>query len=208
MNYLQFREKLHPLGCFNTQQVYMWFPHFERSNFSRWVKKGWLIHLRQDYYAFADYLQIPDFQQFVANRIYRPSYISLHSALSFYGVIPEMVVQTTNVSTLKTAQFQNDFGQFSYKKIKDSLFFGYAHKTIASDKTILIAHPEKALLDLLYLYPFYNTTSDYENLRLDENFMTHEFDLERLQMMLPQFQCKTLNKRVTQLLKIFDLCLI
>jgi hypothetical protein len=39
--------------------------------------------------------------------------VSLHSALAFHGIIPEAVTQITAVSTLKTADFQNVFGEFS-----------------------------------------------------------------------------------------------
>ena len=89
---------------------------------------------------------------YFANRMYRPSYVSLHTALAFYEMIPEAVVQTTNVTTLKTADFQNDLGEFSYKSVREDLMFGYDIKPIADGRTVQLATPEKALLDLLYLY--------------------------------------------------------
>ncbi|MCK7531456.1 MAG: hypothetical protein MZV63_10685 [Marinilabiliales bacterium] len=81
--------------------------------------------MRQGYYAFPDYREQKDFAWYFANRIYKPSYISLHTALSFYGIIPEAVIQITSVSTLKTAIFSNGFGEYSYKNVKDDLMFGY-----------------------------------------------------------------------------------
>ena len=204
MNYLEFRDKVLPMGCFNIRQVLLWFPNLDRSNIIRWVKKGYLIKLRNEYYAFAECKQTPDFQLLVANKIYNPSYVSLHSVLSFYGMIPEMVVQTTSVTTLKTVRFTNDFGEFSYNNVKESLFFGYESKLLDDRHSVLFATPEKALLDLLYLYPFYNTSEEIENLRLDDNFMHEEFNLERFKNYLASFNSKALEKRASILLKSFD----
>ena len=204
MGYLEFREKLLPLGCFNLQQARVWFPDLDRTNITRWVKNGHLIKLRQNYYAFAECRQMNDFEMIVANKIYQPSYISLHSALAFYGMIPEMVVQKTSVTTLKTTRFTNDFGEFSYNTIKSELFFGYEPKPLKDNRSILFATPEKALLDLLYLFPFYNTTEEIEELRLDEYFMKEELDRERLRSYLIDFHCKALENRIEILSKIFD----
>ena len=204
MNYLEFRDKVLPMGCFNIRQVLLWFPNFDRSNVIRWVKKGYLSKLRNEYYAFNECQHIPDFQLLVANKIYNPSYVSLHSALSFYGMIPEMVVQTTSVTTLKTERFTNDFGEFSYNNVKKELFFGYESKLLDDNHSVLFATPEKALLDLLYLYPFYNTSEEIENLRLDDSFMQEEFDLERFKNYLALFNSKALEKRASILLKTFN----
>lgn len=204
MNYLEFRDKILPLGCFNIRQVLLWFPNFDRSNIIRWVKKGYLTKLKNEYYAFTECKQIPDFQLLVANKIYNPSYVSLQSALSFYGMIPEMVVQTTSVTTLKTGRFTNDFGEFSYNNVKEELFFGYEPKLLKDNRSVLFATPEKALLDLLYLYPFYNNVEEMENLRLDEYFMKKNLDIERFNKYLALFNNKALQKRVSILLKTFD----
>jgi predicted transcriptional regulator of viral defense system len=97
MNYLEFKDKMFDLACFSNHQVYAWQPDFDRNNFSHWIKRGLLIRLRQGYYSFPEYLCKPDFSMYFANRIYRPSYVSLHTALAFYGIIPEAVVQITSV---------------------------------------------------------------------------------------------------------------
>ena len=63
MTYLQFREQWHRVGCFNIYQVLAVSPRFDRGNLGHWVKKGYLIRLRQDWYAFADLLQAPEFSR-------------------------------------------------------------------------------------------------------------------------------------------------
>ena len=205
MNYLEFRNRMFDLGCFNTHQVYTWKPEFDRNNFVRWAKKGLLIRLRQGYYTFPEYKGRPDYTLYFANRIYRPSYISLHTALAFYGLIPEAVVQVTSVTSLKTASFENEFAEYDYRTIQQELIFGYVQKPIADGKTLLLAQPEKALLDLLYLYPFYTTEQDMEELRLDENFLQEEFDFNRLEEYKARFKNKALEKRVRILLNTYGL---
>lgn len=205
ISYLQFRETMHQYGCFNVQQVKIAFPNFDRTNITRWVKQRLLLRLRQEWYAFPDLLKEPDFARFVAERIYRPSYISLHSALSFYGMIPESVVRITSVSTLKTVSFENEFGQYSYQSIKPSCFFGYEPRQTKSGRSFLLAHPEKALLDLLYLYPQYNTEDEIEELRLDEDYMTSELNLERMEEYQRRIGSKALNERVKLLRQYFEI---
>ena len=205
MNYLKFKNKMFDLGCFNIHQVYAWEPGFDRNNIIRWTKKGLLIRLRQGYYTFPEYKEKPDFALYFANRIYRPSYVSLHTALAFYGIIPEGVVQITSVTSLKTMSFSNEFGDYEYKSIKADLIFGFDLKPIADGRTLRIARPEKALLDLLYLYPFYNTVQELENLRLDEDFLRDDTDLKLLEEYTSNFKNKTLENRVRLMLITYSL---
>lgn len=203
MNYLEFKNKMFDLACFSSNQVYAWQPNFDRNNFSQWIKRGLLVRLRQGFYTFPEYISKPDFSLYFANRIYKPSYISLHTALAFYGIIPEAVVQITSVTTLKTANFNNSFGEFSYKSVNEELMFGYDLKPLTDGRTLQLAKPEKAILDLLYLYPFYNTTNELEELRLDHDFMQDEFNWELMQTYIIQFKNKTLEKRIKLLTSIY-----
>ncbi len=141
---------------------------------------------------------------YVSNRIYKPSYISLHTALAFYGMIPEAVVQITAVSSLKTEEFMNDFGTYTYKKMRENLIFGYELMKFG-DRTIQFATPEKALLDLLYLYPFYNTPAEMKELRLDEDYMQDELNRERLAQSAARFDSKALDRRVKLMIETYGL---
>ncbi len=205
MTFLEFKAKMFDLACLNIYQVYAWQPVFDRNNFTRWTKKGYLIRLRRGFFAFSEYKNKPDYALYFANRIYRPSYISLHTALSFYGMIPESVIQVTSVTTLKTASFINDFGEYSYKNVKENLLFGYELKPMADNRTIQFAAPEKALLDLLYLYPFYDREQELEELRLDEDYLHDDLNKDLLMDYCMRFQSKALERRVKLLLKTYDL---
>jgi predicted transcriptional regulator of viral defense system len=194
------------LICFNVNQVYAWQPDFEKNNLTRWTKQNLLVKLRNSWYSFPEYLKIPNSQYFISNKIYSPSYVSLHSALAFYGIIPEAIVQTTAVSSLKKTNFKNLFGYFSYQQILPELMFGYEQKLFLNKHSLIFATPEKAILDLLYLYPQYNNEQEIIELRFDEEFMQEELNIERLSEFTEKFQSKTVKNRVELLLKIYDLC--
>jgi len=205
MNFLEFRKRWLDLACFNIYQIYSWLPDFNRNNLVRWVKEGKLVRLRQGHFAFPEYKNRPDYFLYFANRIYNPSYISLHTALAFYGIIPEMVVQITSVTSLKTAAFNNGFGEYSYKSVKEDLMFGYELKPMIDHRIIRFATPEKALLDLLYLYPFYNDERELEELRLDEDYLQDDLNKDLLLDYCVKFRSKVLDCRVKLLLKIYGL---
>jgi predicted transcriptional regulator of viral defense system len=205
MNFQELRKDLFDYICFTTNQVNAWHPGFDKNNLGRWVKKGYLIKLRNGYYSFPEYLGKQGYSLFLANRIYKPSYISTHSALVFYGMIPESVVQITSVTSLKTAAFDNSFGQFSYRAVNPSCYFGYDIKPFDDGRSILMACPEKALLDLLYLNPFYSETSDFQDLRLDEEFVFNHLNTELLRDFAGRVRKAALERRVETLLKAYGL---
>lgn len=204
-SYIAFRNKFIEYGCFSIYHVMMWDPGFDANNYTRWCRQGLLARLRRGWFAFPELLKTPDFARYIAGRIYKPSYISLQTALSFYGIIPEAVTDITSVSTLKTAEFENGFGNYTYRSIKPELFFGFELKKMQDGRAVPFAKPEKALLDLLYLYPEYNTQSSMVELRLDEDYLTNDLDMDRLEEYALLFQSKALSARVDTLIKTYGL---
>lgn len=205
MIFESFRKEFIGQVCITTNQIYAWYPAFDKNNLGRWVKKGYLIKLKNNLYTFSELRSLNSIHLYLANRIYRPSYLSLHTALAFHGLIPESILQTTSVSTMKTTRFQNELGSFSYKKIKNELFFGYSHLEFTKDKTFMMALPEKALLDFFYLYSFYNTTKEIVGLRMDEEIISELIEINRLQKFLSQFKNKALEKRMKLFRKIYQI---
>ena len=205
MNWTTFRAKLFDFGCFSIHQVYAWQPGFDRNNFVRWTQKGYLVRLRQGVYAFSEYRGKANIAEYFAGRMYNPSYISLHTALSFYGLIPESVVQITSVTSMKTAAFRNSFGEYTYQSVRDDLMFGYGPRPLADGRTTPYASMEKALLDLLYLYPFYNTETELANLRLDGDVLHENLNRSQWTTYAARFQSKALDRRVQLLSKVYGL---
>ena len=196
MNFQEFKNKWFDLGCISSNQVFAWQPNFDKNNMSRWSKKGLLIKLRNGFYTFPEYKTKSGFTLYIANRIYRPSYVSLQTALAFYGIIPESVIQVTSVTSLKTAAFTNIFGEYSYKSVRHDLMFGYDVKPMAEGHSWFLAKPEKALIDFLYLYPFYNTATEIEELRLDKDFIHNNLNIKLLSESSQRYNCKALEKRL------------
>ena len=118
---------------------------------SRWRKAGKLLPLRRGMYALPElYRSKPISPTELANGMYAPSYLSLHWALGYYGMIPERVIEHTSVTSRTPKRFENAFGTFSYRHVKSAAFFGYQVLDLGSSRMFL-AEPEKALLDLWYL---------------------------------------------------------
>jgi len=91
----------------------------------------------------------PPPEEEIANRLYRPSYISFEYALAAYNILPEMPYSVISATTKPTRTFAVEKRTFSYLTIKRAAFAGYA-PTQRAGRTVLIADPEKALVDYLY----------------------------------------------------------
>jgi predicted transcriptional regulator of viral defense system len=150
-----------------------------RRQLSRWTKAGHLYQVRRGLYALA-----PPFQKvkphpfLVANRMMRGSYISLQSALGYYGLIPDIVPVTTSVTTGRPNQWQTPLGVYTFQHIKTDLFVGYRLVDLGSNQHAFVATPEKALLDLVHLQPGGDSAEYLQELRLQD---MERLDLEELQ---------------------------
>ena len=123
----------------------------------RFVQKKYITKIKRGWYCFfpnkIDELKL-------ANLLYQPSYISLESALNYYGLIPDIPQTVTSITPTTTKSLKNQFGQFSYVKIKSSLFWGFKKVT---DENLSLAKKEKALLDYFYI----RKIKTIKDLRLD-----------------------------------------
>ena len=150
MQFLELKQKLNNFIVFNLNDIRKIDDNFDRRRLNEWINKKYIKKLRRSYYIFSD-LEINESVLFsIANKIYSPSYVSLETALSYYNLIPECVYTITSVSTRKTKNIKNNLGNFSYRKIKPSLMFGY--EIIKKNNcNFKIAELEKSILDYFYL---------------------------------------------------------
>ena len=127
-------------------------PREIRRQLSRWKQAGKIYQLRRGLYCLAPPFQKVNPHPFlVANRLIPASYVSLQSALAYYGMIPEHVPVTTSVTTARPAHWETPLGIFDFRRIQVEFFDGYRLADLGEKQRSFVATPEKALLDLIYL---------------------------------------------------------
>lgn len=122
---------------------------------SELIKKGDLLSLRRGLYIPGPNLDLPVPEPFlIANHLRGPSYVSLETALGYWGLIPERVYEISSV-TVKTAKvYKTPVGRFSYLHIKAPYYsYGIKYVQLRARQAVLIASPEKALCDKIILSP-------------------------------------------------------
>lgn len=144
MKFNEFKKKM-PKAVFSTMEAerLAWETQGPtvRLQLHQWCRAGDLLRLKRGVYAFSDrVLERSD----VARVLYAPAYISMESALYFYGLIPDVVFAMTLVTPKTTRRFKTPVGQFTYSHIHPRLFYGF-------DPDTLMAEREKALADFFYL---------------------------------------------------------
>lgn len=116
---------------------------------NRYVKKGYILRLKRNLYILRekwDNLTIEE-KFTLANILQVPSYISLTTALSYYGYTTQIQQNYyESVSIYRSNELQKEDTVFKYTKLNKKLYFGYIKKD-----NFFIALPEKAILDALYL---------------------------------------------------------
>ncbi len=200
MKYMDIQNNLRSLGVFTLNDIRMLDPDFREPTLNDWLNNGWIKRIRRFWYADSSFNPQGNDYFFIANRIYSPSYISLESALSHYGFIPETTLQITSVSTRKTNFFDTQYGVFSYQSIKNSLYFGY-EVIENNDRPFILATPEKAILDYLYLHSAITSIEDLKGLRINSEIINSTIDKEKLNTYLNQFDNLELNNRANILLE-------
>ena len=153
-------------------------PDIVHLQLTRWTKNGRVYQLRRGLYAIAPpYQKVKPHPFLIANLIQRASYVSAQSALAFHGLIPDTVHATLSVTTGRPGRRETPLGIFEFRHVKRELLRGYHMSELQSSKPsqqALVATPEKALLDLVYLQPGGDAPNYLRELRLQ--------NLERLDM--------------------------
>jgi len=157
-----------------------------------WVRKGYLIRLKNGLYAFRREMGKLRGEE-IAFLLCQPSYLSLESALAWYGFIPEITYAFTSVTSRVTRRFENPFGRFIYRHVKSELLWGYVEMK-TEQGLYLLAEPEKALLDYFYLnLDRINSLSDFESIRLNQVEMEKTLVREKFLSYLQAFGIKKME---------------
>ena len=200
MQFIEFKQIFKEYVVFSKNEINKYIPGFNKMNLIYWQEKGYIKKIKNNWYCFTDKEISQAVLFYIANKIYAPSYISLETALSFYGFIPEGVFLTTSISTLKTNEFDTFTGRFSYKSVKRNIFFGY--KIIETNKlSFKIAEAEKAILDFLYFNSTIKTNIDLRAFRLNKINMINDIDFNKITAYANLFNSTVLLKRLDLLKK-------
>ncbi|MCJ7520247.1 MAG: hypothetical protein MUO42_11335 [Anaerolineaceae bacterium] len=168
-------------------------PDIIRQQISRWTKSGRIYQLRRGLYSVAPpYQKIKPHAFLIANRLQRASYVSAQSALAFYEMIPETIHSTVSVTAGRPERLKTPFGDFEFRHIKPGLLTGYLMIDLGGQQA-LVARPEKALLDLVYLQPGGETPEYLRELRPQN--LDH-LNLDLLQKQSDIFNTPKLRKAV------------
>lgn len=128
----------------------------------------------------------------VANHLLGPSYVSLETALSFYGLIPERVYEISSMTTKAPRSFKTAMGQFTYTRLPLPYYsFGLEMHQLPSNQYAIVASPQKALCDKIVTTSGLTLRSvrnayDYlvDDMRIDESALK-ELDTKVIQEWLP-----------------------
>ncbi|MBS1599049.1 MAG: hypothetical protein JST75_12565 [Bacteroidetes bacterium] len=152
---------------------------------SELVKKGMLIPVKRGIYAPGPKLKIPGPEpMLLANHILGPSYVSMETALSHWGMIPEKVFEITSVTIRASKTYRTQTGRFSYIHLPLPYYaFGIQQVALTQKQTVLIASPEKALCDKIICTPGLLLRSISRTLKtLTEDLRIDEDSLRKLDL--------------------------
>lgn len=193
-----------PNGVFRTGEILAGqsSPAHVRRQLGRWVKSERVIRLRRGVYLMSDlYSKTPAHPFTVANALKKASYVSLQSALAHHGMIPEYVPVITSVTTGRPEELSTPIGRFQFRHVAIPLLFGFGEMEVARDQVALLAGPEKALIDLLYLTPHSDRVEYLRELRLE---WPRGLDLEGLHAVVERCRSAKIERAVERLLDLWE----
>ena len=123
----------------------------------------------------------------LANHILGPSYVSVETALSYHGLIPERVYEIASMTTQAPRKFNTPLGTFTFTRLPLPYYaFGIRSEKLADDQYAMVASPEKALCDKIIttsgvLFRSRKVAREFllENMRMDEDTL-RQFDTEEM----------------------------
>lgn len=155
---------------------------------ARFARAGILVRLKRGLYQFSH--STVD-ELVLANFLYRPSYVSLESALNYHGIIPDVVGNVTSVSPVTSKTLKTARGVFIYSKIVTDLYFGWQTvKDSRSEFWFSVAEPEKAILDYVYIRKIRDLTDQ----RVDLETLDRR-KLAKFGRMFPAWVMRSINEQ-------------
>jgi hypothetical protein len=120
----------------------------------RLLAQGKLLHVRRGLYCLTEMVgfKVKPHPYELAQYVYGPSYISLESALSFHGLIPERVYTVTCATGKRSKEFHSPLGVFSYIHLPLENLFTRVELVNENGHQFFVAMPWKAICDYVFCY--------------------------------------------------------
>ncbi len=123
----------------------------------------------------------------LANHILGPSYVSVETALSYHGFIPERVYEIASMTTKAPRKFKTAMGSFTYTRLPLPYYaFGIRSIKLSEDQYAMVASPGKALCDKIVttsglLFRSKKRVKEFllENMRMEEA-MLKQLDVDEM----------------------------
>lgn len=119
------------------------------------IAKGILERVTNGLYIAGAALEVDRPHPFLlANQILGPSYVSLESALSYYNLIPERVYTITSMTIKAAREYRTPRSTFTYTRLPLPYYsYGIQSVKLTEEQSVLLASPEKALIDKIITTP-------------------------------------------------------
>jgi len=172
-------------------------------NLKYWIKKGEIIRVKKGRYILKSRFEKEEnkeaYLEYLANNIYKPSYLSCEYVMNKYNLLTEAVYNITSISPKKTKIITNQLAKFVYYSLSPVLITGFKIKKFQS-ADIMIADKPKAVFDYLYLRFIKNTPindKSVEDLRINwENLNKMEF------IEIKKYADLSNNKKIKEVIRI------
>lgn len=164
-----------PVPVFTTLEISMLIPGSADIRYAlvkRAIADGDIIRIKRGLYTLSPLYRKGTLNPYSASlMIFGLSYISVETALSNCGWIPEAVRAITAVTSRTTTKFVTPIGYFTYERVPQKTLLAGVDRVLDTSGNIWFqATPLKALADYVYLHGCDWTSSQplVESLRIDE----------------------------------------
>lgn len=173
-----------PFGLFNGTVVGNFFPNTNEAArkllIYRAVNANEILRLKRGLYILArEYRKSAPHPYVIAAMLHAPSHISLETALSFHGLIPEAVFQVSSVTSSRSRDFDTPLGLFTFQRVP-TLYprSGVESVKLGEDSWAFIAKPLRAITDLVYLrkevsWEAYGLEFLTDSMRIEDEDISH-----------------------------------
>ena len=141
----------------------------------------------------------------IANHLLAPSYVSMHTALRHYGLIPEAVYTVQSMTLKEPKNYATPIGNFIYRHASREAYPIGLTQWRDGDAQYIIATPEKALCDLIANMPGVNLRYQCEAMHFLEDDL--RLDMEHFFAFSPEIfeNYAAVGKKATSILTILKL---